>query len=61
MIIFTLGVILGVYLGWKFELAINDFIDSIKTHFNIKQTFKFLFDKQVGIPKDVWQELTTKN
>jgi ABC-type lipoprotein release transport system permease subunit len=36
MIIFTLGVILGVYLGWKFEPAINDFIESIKNHLNIK-------------------------
>ena len=36
MIIFTLGVILGVYLGWKFEPAINDFIESIKIKFNIK-------------------------
>lgn len=36
MIIFGLGVILGVYLGWKYELAINDFIESIKIHLNIK-------------------------
>jgi hypothetical protein len=36
MIIFTLGVILGVYLGWKFEAAINDLIESIKIHLNIK-------------------------
>ena len=36
MIIFTVGVILGVYLGWKFEPAINDFIESIKIHLNIK-------------------------
>ena len=36
MIIFTLGVILGVYLGWKYEPAINDFIESIKIHLNLK-------------------------
>ena len=36
MIVFILGIILGVYLGWKYELAINDFIESIKIRFNIK-------------------------
>ena len=36
MIIFLLGTILGVYLGWRFEDRINDFIESIKIHFNIK-------------------------
>jgi len=36
MITFILGIILGVYLGWKYELAINDFIESIKIHLNIK-------------------------
>jgi ABC-type lipoprotein release transport system permease subunit len=36
MITFTLGTILGVYLGWKFEPAINEYIEKIKTHFNIK-------------------------
>jgi ABC-type lipoprotein release transport system permease subunit len=36
MITFILGTILGVYLGWKYELAINDFIESIKEHLNIK-------------------------
>ena len=35
-IIFILGIILGVFLGWKYELAINDFIESIKIHLNIK-------------------------
>ena len=36
MIIFILGTILGVYLGWRFEDRINDFIESIKIHLNIK-------------------------
>ena len=36
MITFILGTILGVYLGWKFEPAINDFIESIKIHLKIK-------------------------
>ena len=36
MITFILGTILGVYLGWKFEPTINDFIESIKIHLNIK-------------------------
>jgi hypothetical protein len=36
MITLIIGLIIGVFLGWKYELAINDFIDSIKTHFNIK-------------------------
>jgi hypothetical protein len=36
MIWFILGIILGMYLGWKYELAINDFIESIKIHLNIK-------------------------
>ena len=36
MITFILGIILGIYLGWKFEPAINDFIESIKIHLNIK-------------------------
>ena len=36
MITFILGTILGVYLGWKFKPAINDFIESIKIRFNIK-------------------------
>ena len=61
MITLIIGLIIGVFLGWKYELAINDFINSIKTHLNIKQTFKVIFDKQVGIPKDVWHELKTKN
>jgi hypothetical protein len=26
----------GIYLGWKYELAINDLIESIKIHLNIK-------------------------
>ena len=36
MITFILGTILGIYIGWKFETAINDFIESIKIRFNIK-------------------------
>jgi hypothetical protein len=36
MIWFLLGTILGIFLGWKYELAINDFIQSIKIHLNIK-------------------------
>ena len=36
MIIFILGTALGVFLGWKYETAINDFIESIKIHLNIK-------------------------
>jgi hypothetical protein len=36
MIVFILGTILGVYLGWRFEPTINDFIESIKIKFNIK-------------------------
>ena len=42
MITFILGTILGVYLGWKYELAINDFIESIKIHLNIKQYCNFI-------------------
>ena len=37
MIYLIIGIIIGVYLGWKYELAINDFIESIKIHLNIKQ------------------------
>jgi hypothetical protein len=36
MIIFILGTVLGVYLGWKYEMSINDFVESIKIHLNIK-------------------------
>ena len=36
MILFTLGVCLGVFLGWKYEITINEIIGSIKTHLNIK-------------------------
>ena len=36
MIIFILGTILGVYLGWRFEDRINDLVESIKIHLNIK-------------------------
>jgi ABC-type lipoprotein release transport system permease subunit len=36
MITLIIGLIIGVYLGWKYELAINDFIESIKNHLNIK-------------------------
>ena len=36
MITFILVTILGFYFGWKYEPAINDFIESIKIHLNIK-------------------------
>jgi len=36
MIIFILGTVLGVYLGWKYETSINEFVESIKIRFNIK-------------------------
>jgi hypothetical protein len=36
MITLITGLIIGVFLGWKYELAINDFIESIKIHLNIK-------------------------
>ena len=31
-----ISLIAGIYFGWKYELAINDFIESIKIHLNIK-------------------------
>jgi len=36
MILFISGLIIGLFLGWKYELSINDFIESIKIHLNIK-------------------------
>jgi hypothetical protein len=36
MITLIIGLIIGIYLGWKYESAINDFIESIKSHLNIK-------------------------
>lgn len=36
MIIFILALILGIFIGWKYEPIINDFIESIKQHLNIK-------------------------
>jgi hypothetical protein len=36
MITLIIGLTVGVFLGWKYELAINDFIESIKIHLNIK-------------------------
>jgi len=36
MITLIIGLLAGVFLGWKYELAINDFIESIKIHLNIK-------------------------
>jgi ABC-type lipoprotein release transport system permease subunit len=36
MITLIIGLIIGVFLGWKYELAINDFIQSIKIHLNLK-------------------------
>jgi hypothetical protein len=35
MIIFILGIILGLYLEWKFEIA-KYIIESVKEHLNIK-------------------------
>jgi hypothetical protein len=35
MIWFISGIILGLYLEWKFEIA-NHIIESIKEHLNIK-------------------------
>ena len=32
----VISLIVGIYLGWKYELAINDFIESIKIHLNLK-------------------------
>jgi hypothetical protein len=36
MITLIIGLIIGVFLGWKYELTINDFIESIKIHLNLK-------------------------
>jgi hypothetical protein len=27
---------IGIFIGWKYELAINDLIESVKNHLNIK-------------------------
>ena len=31
-----ISLIIGCYLGWKYEQSINDIIESIKSHLNIK-------------------------
>jgi hypothetical protein len=36
MITLIIGLIIGVFLGWKYEVAINEFIESIKIYLNIK-------------------------
>ncbi|MEY2867667.1 MAG: hypothetical protein RIR01_51 [Bacteroidota bacterium] len=36
MIAFILGTVLGIYLGWKYEHIVNDIIETIKLHLNIK-------------------------
>jgi hypothetical protein len=33
MILFILGLIIGVWAGWKYETVINDTIESIKAKF----------------------------
>jgi hypothetical protein len=35
-ILILLSLIIGIYLGWKFEHIVNDIIESIKIHLNIK-------------------------
>jgi len=36
MITLIIGLIIGIYIGWKYEHAVNDIIESIKSHFNVK-------------------------
>lgn len=36
MIWFILGIIVGTWLGWKYEHIVNDIIESVKEHLNIK-------------------------
>jgi hypothetical protein len=36
MIIAIIFLLAGIFIGWKYELAINDLIESVKTHLNIK-------------------------
>jgi hypothetical protein len=33
MILFILGLIIGVWAGWKYEHVVNDIIESIKAKF----------------------------
>jgi hypothetical protein len=36
MILFISGLVIGLFIGWKYEMAINDLIESVKSHLNIK-------------------------
>jgi len=36
MITLIIGLIIGIYIGWKYEHVVNDLIESIKSHLNIK-------------------------
>jgi hypothetical protein len=36
MITAIIFLVIGIFIGWKYELAINDLIESIKIHLNIK-------------------------
>ena len=36
MIWFILGIIIGAWLGWKYEHIVNDIIETIKIHLNLK-------------------------
>lgn len=33
MILFILGLIIGIWAGWKYETVINDIIESVKAKF----------------------------
>jgi hypothetical protein len=33
-ILMLLSLIVGIYLGWKYEHVVNDIIESIKAHLN---------------------------
>jgi uncharacterized membrane protein len=35
-ILILISLIVGIYIGWKYEHVVNDIIESIKTHLNIK-------------------------
>ena len=36
MITLIIGLIIGVFLGWKYEAYINSIIETVKLHLNIK-------------------------
>jgi hypothetical protein len=36
MITAIIFLVIGIFIGWKYELAINDLIESVKNHLNIK-------------------------